>query len=187
MRDFYKDLKSKTKQFNIKFIDFLKNVFILFKQNFKEVSLFIIGCAFFTLMLTSLLKSILLSLMMRVSGTTYISPINLKDVLFHPGSILLILIFIILTTYMALFEIAGLLHAFSMSQVGRDTTISSMIFAGVRTCKKTTNPKNWAVILYIVVLLPLTKVLPLSSSTFKLVLPGFVNQTIDYTRLYSIL
>ena len=32
------------------------------------------------------------------------------------------------------------------------------------------------------VLFPLTKVLPLSSSTFKLILPGFINQTIDYTR-----
>lgn len=187
MSDHLADFKQQIKQFNIHFVDFLKNVFILFKQNFKEVTLFIIACSFFTVMLTSSLKSILLSLMMRVSGTTYISPINLLDVLLNPGSLLLILIFVILITYMALFEIAGLMHAFSMSQVGRDTTILSMVFAGIRTCRKTTNPRNWPIILFIIVLLPLTQVLPLSSSTFKLVLPGFVNQTIEYTRIYSFL
>ena len=40
---------------------------------------------------------------------------------------------------------------------------------------------------FILVLVPLTKLLPLSGSTFKLILPGFVNQTIDYTKWLNVL
>ena len=169
------------------FWKFLKNIFILFKQNFKEVMLFMLICSVFTAISTSILESLLIKAMMKVSGVTYIVPANLRSVIVNPASIILIIIFLILITLFSLFEIAGLLHAFSMAQVGRNTNLTSMIMAGFRACKKALNPKNWLLILFILVLFPLTKVIPLSTSTFKVVLPGFVNQTIDYTQSLHIL
>ena len=180
-------LKKKTKKFFNNFKLFLQNTYILFKQNFKEVFFFILLCAIFSTLATSLLKNFVFDLMMKVSNTTYISPINLKEVLLNPGSIVLMLLFVIAITFIALFQIAGLLHAFSMSQVGRDTNITSMVMAGLRTCRKAIKPRNWLVILFIMVLFPLTKLLPLSSSTFKLILPGFVNQTIEYTTSLNVI
>ena len=59
--------------------------------------------------------------------------------------------------------------------------------AGFRACWKALNPRNWPMMIFILVLFPLTKLLPLSGSTFKLILPGFVNQTIDYTKWLNIL
>ena len=165
----------------------LKNIFILFQQNFKEVTLFILFCAVFNMIATSQLKNALIELMMKVSGTTYIVPINLQQVFLHPGSILLILFFSVIITFLALFEIAGLLHAFSMGQVGRETNLTSMFLAGLRTCRNALHPRNWLIVAFIMILFPLTKVLPLSSSTFKLILPGFVNQTIAYTAHLRIL
>ena len=182
-----KNIKSIANKFFKDFNYFLKNTYILFKQNFKEVTIFILFCASFSMLATSILKNLVFDLMMKVSNTTYISPINLKDVFLNPGSIVLLLLFIVTITFIALFEIAGLLHAFSMGQVGRDTNLTSMVMAGLRTCKKALHPKNWLLIIFIMVLFPLTKLLPLSSSTFKVVLPGFVNQTIDYTKSLSII
>ena len=51
---------------------------------------------------TSQLKSVLIGLMMRVSGTTYIAPVNLRAVLLYPGSVLLILLFLIIITFLSL-------------------------------------------------------------------------------------
>ena len=79
-----------------------KKTFILFRLNFKEVALFILFCAIFNMIATSLLKQILISLMMRVSGTTYIAPVNLRAVLLYPGSVLLILLFLIIITFLSL-------------------------------------------------------------------------------------
>lgn len=166
---------------------FLKNILILFKRNFKEVMLFMLICSVFTAIATSMLKELLVLAIMRTNNATYIVPANLKSVLLNPASIILIIVFLILVTLFSLFEIAGLLHAFSMAQVGRNTNLNSMIMAGFRACRKALHPKNWLLILFIIVLFPLTKVIPLSTSTFKVVLPGFVNQTIDYTSSLHVL
>ena len=180
-------IKSTVSGFFAGFRSFLKNVWILFKQNFKEVMIFILFCSTFTTIATSLLKEVLIKGMMKVSGVTYIVPANLKTVLLNPLSVLMIIVFSIIITFFSLFEIAGLLNAFSMAQVGRGTNLTSMFMAGLRACRKALHPKNWLIIVFILVLFPLTKVLPLSTSTFKIILPGFVNQTIDYTRSLSIL
>ena len=178
---------SKTGKYARNFWMFLKNILILFRQNFKEVMLFLLFCTVFTATATSFLKQLLFDAMMKVSGTTFIATVNWRTVFFHPASILLMLVFGIVITLFSLFEIAGLLHAFSMSQIGLDTNLTSLFMAGLRACKKALHPQNWLLMLFLLVLFPLTKLLPLSGSTFKLILPGFVNQTIDYTSSLSIL
>ena len=178
---------SKTGKYIKNFIMFLNNILILFKNNFKELMLFLLFCTVFSATATFFLKQLLLDAMMKVSGTTYIATVNWRTVFFHPASIVLMLVFGIVITLFSLFEIAGLLHAFSMSQIGLDTNLASMFMAGLRACKKALHPQNWLLMLFLLVLFPLTKVMPLSGSTFKLILPGFVNQTIDYTTSLSML
>ncbi len=169
------------------FLSFLKNVLILFKQDFREVMLFILFCTVFTATATYFLKEFMLQSMMRYSNTTYIATSNWREVFFNPVSLVIMIVFAVIITLFSLFEIAGLLHVFSVAQIGRDTNLTSMFMAGLRACRKALHPKNWLLILFVLVLFPLTKVLPLSGSTFKLILPGFVNQTIDYTSSLSIL
>lgn len=182
-----KEINNKWNEFWKQFLYFIKNTILLFKQNFFEVVAFTFFCAIFTVIASDLLKNSILRLMMMSGGTTYISPINLKQVFLNPMSIILFFVLLICITFLSLFEIAGLQHAFAMGQVGRDTNLSSMFAAGIRTCKKALNPKNWFLIVFIVVLFPLTEFLPLSSSTVKLILPGFITQAIDYTTLYFII
>ncbi|MBO4450673.1 MAG: glycerophosphoryl diester phosphodiesterase membrane domain-containing protein [Clostridiales bacterium] len=178
---------AKFRCFCSEFWDFLKNVLLLFRQDYIEATLFILFCTIFTAVATSVLKDLLIVAMMKVSGVTYIAPVNVKQVFLNPLSIILMIIFAVLVTLMSLFEIAGLLHTFSVAQVGRETNLTCMFIAGFKACKKALHPKNWLLIVFILILFPLTKLLPLSGSTFKLILPGFVNQTIDYTSGLNIL
>ena len=181
-KDICKKCKARTARFFKRFFQFLRGIWILFKQSFRVVMLFILLCSVFTIMATSVLKDLLITLMMKVTGVEYIVPANLSHVLFNPVSIILMIIFAVIITLFSLFEIAGLLHAFSMGQAGRTTNLMSMFAAGLRACRKALHPKNWFLIFFILVLFPLTRVFPLATSTFKLILPGFVNQTIDYTK-----
>ena len=180
-------IKTKGSGFYRNFILFMKNVIILFRQNFKEVMLFILFCTVVTAVISNTLKNLLLNAMMNVSGQTFIAPVNMRQVFLNPISIIMALVFAIVVMLFSLFEIAGLLHAFSMAQVGRETNLSSMFMAGLRACRKALLPQNWLIIIFVMILFPLTKVMPLSGSTVKLILPGFVNQTIDYTTSLFIL
>lgn len=124
---------------------------------------------------------------MEFNDVTYIAPSNLFEIAQSPYTDFLSLVFALLVSMMALFEISGLLHAFSMAKIGRKTNVHSMFLAGIRTSLKAFIPENWLVILFVLVLFPLTKIIPISNSTFKLILPGFVNQTIDYTQSLKII
>ena len=180
-------LKKHVTEYFQSFGQFFKRVLLLFTQDYVETALFILFCTIITASTTSLLKKLLVKAMMWVSGETYIAPVNLVKVLFNPLSLIMMLIFAVIVTLMSLFEIAGLLHTFSVAQAGRETNLTCMFMAGFRACWKALNPRNWPMMVFILVLFPLTKLLPLSGSTFKLILPGFVNQTIDYTKWLNIL
>ena len=179
--------KNRTARFFTGFGQFLKEVLSLFKRDYIEGTIFILFCTIFTAVFTSVLKGILIRAMMKVNGVTYIAPNNLRQVLLNPVSIVMMIIFAVIVTLMSLFEIAGLLHTFSVGRTGRETNLTCMFKAGFRACKKALHPRNWLLIFFILILFPLTKLLPLSSSTFKLIVPGFISQTIDYTSGLNVL
>ena len=175
-------LKTFIKDFGL----FLKNLVMLFKYNSKEVVGFLFICNSFSVVSTLVLKNAVLELLMKITGQTYIAPSNLNQVFLNPFSIIVLILFSIFVMLVNFFEIAGLMHAFSMSQIAKNTSVISMMLCGLRTCKKCLYPKNWLLILFVIVLLPMAKYLPLSGTTLKLVFPGFVNQTIDYTNSLKI-
>lgn len=166
---------------------FFKNTYTLFKQNFKQVTLFIVLCSVFSIAITAALTEATTGLLMLNANTTYIAPVNLADVMLKPLSVVVLAVEQLCAAFLALFQIAGLLHAFSMGQIGLDTTLSSMFTAGLRACRKALHPKNWLIVPFLLVLLPLTKVMSLASTSYKLIIPGFITQTIEYTMQYSIL
>jgi len=180
------DIRERAAAFGKDIARFLKETLGLILQNRTSVILFILISSVFSLMATSGLTSLTTWLLMRLSGVSYISPANIASVVLRPTSLLVLLLEQVLATLIALFQIAGLLHAYSMSQIGLETNLSSLFAAGLRTCRKALRPKNWLVVLFVLVLLPLTKVMALSSTTYKLVIPGFINQTIEYTSTYRV-
>ena len=154
--------ESRVRQFLSEFKLFTGNIQLLFKQNIKEVMLFNLFCSIITVVVTTTMKNLLMRAMMNVSGQTYIVPVNLKTVFTHPMSLIMGITFAVVVMFFSLFQIAGLLHFFSMAQVGRDTNLASMCMAGFRACRKALHPKNWLIIVFVMVLFPLIKVMPLS-------------------------
>lgn len=173
--------KNKVRLFFSSFGFVIKGIVKLFRYNFKEILGFLLICNAFTVIATMVWKNILLDILMKINGKTYIGPVNMKSVFLNPWSILVMLVFAVFIMLINFFEIAGLMHAFAMSHVRKNTSVVSMFLIGVRTCKKCLHPKNWLLMVFVMVLLPMAKFLPLSGTTMKLVFPGFVNQTIDYT------
>lgn len=182
-----KDRMSTIRALGSRVLGFLKNTLLLIRSNWAPVVAFIFICSVFALIATKALTWVVTEALMLFGGTTYISPANLASVALNPPSVVVLVLEQVVATYIALFQTAGLLHAYSMSQVGLDTDLASLFAAGRRVCRKVLRPKNWGAVVFVLVLLPLTRLMPLSGTTYKLVIPGFVNQTIEYTSLYRTL
>ena len=72
-KDICKKCKARTARFFKRFFQFLRGIWILFKQSFRVVMLFILLCSVFTIMATSVLKDLLITLMMKVTGVESLS------------------------------------------------------------------------------------------------------------------
>lgn len=179
--------RDKTELFFRNFGHVIQGIFRLFRYNLKEILGFLLVCNGFTVVATMVWKNILLDILMKINGKTYIGPVNMRQIFLNPWSILIMLFFAVCIMLINFFEIAGLMHAFAMSRIGKNTSVVSMFLIGFRTCKKCLHPKNWLLMVFVMVLLPMAKFLPLTGTTMKLVFPGFVNQTIDYTTSLKII
>lgn len=180
-------LKDKIQSVFIKPRHYLNEIVWLIRCNLKPILLFVFFFAAINSLATIAIRDVALSLAMFVRGTAYLGPDNLKFFFFSPSSIIISLTALILFTIMSIFEIAGLLHAYSMSQVGKRTTLLGMVEAGVYACKRSLHPKNWLIMLFILVLLPLTGVLSFSSTSIAAMIPGFIRDFISANNLYNAL
>ena len=104
--------------------------------------IFSFSCGVFSLFTAEVMRHAFSRILIGLEGVRYIDKSNMLEVCSSPVTILLILSFLIIMTYTALFEIGGLLHSFSMTQIGRKADIWSMIAVGARTCRKTLSPRN---------------------------------------------
>ena len=126
---------------------FLKDTLMLLRHNLRSTILFSLWCGLLFLYIMDLTKRVCYSILTRTQGISYIDKTNLT-VLLRPVPFLLLTFYLIVLTFCALFEIGGLLHAFSMAQVGRDTDPLNMIYEGLTTVRKTLHPRNWPILFF---------------------------------------
>ena len=164
---------------------FLKNVWLLLSFEPVDKPVFSFLCGIFSLIICDLTKNGFIRLLSICRGIRYIDKSNMLSVCTSADTLLLALLFMIIMTFCALFEIGGLLHSFSMAQVGRRTDIWSMMTVGLRTCYKTLHPRNWLMILFVMVLFPLTGLITLSNIAYKVKTPSFVALGIAARPLFA--
>ena len=164
---------------------FFRNVWMLLAVDPLHKIIFSFLCAIFSLFVAEVTRSAFCRMVINLEGIKYIDKSNMLKVCTSPVTLLLVLLFLIIMTFSALFEIGGLLHSFSMAQIGRKTDIWSMIEAGAKTCRKTLSPRNWPVLLFVMVLFPITGVLTLSNAAYKVKIPLFVELGIEARPLFN--
>ena len=140
----------------------------------------------FSLIISNAVRGAVGKIIMLSEGIRYIDSGNMLSVCTSFATLLPTLLFLIVMTFCALFEIGGLLHAFSMAQVGRRTDIWSMMMVGLRTIYKTLRPRNWLMILFVIVLFPLTALITLSNIAYKVDIPAFVRLGIAARPLFAV-
>ena len=164
---------------------FIGNLWMIFIVDPFHKIIFSFSCAVFSLFAAEVMRNAFSRVLIDLEGISYIDKSNMVMVCASPVTIILILLFLIIMTFTPLFEIGGLLHAFSIAQIGLETDFWSMAAAGARTCRKTLSPRNWPVLLFVMVLFPLTGILSLSNAAYKVKIPLFVELGIEARPLFA--
>ena len=164
---------------------FIGNVWMILAVDPMRKFIFSFSCAIFSLFAAEVMRNAFSRVLIDLEGIRYVDKSNMIKVCAHPVTVILAMLFLIVMTFTALFEIGGLLHSFSVAQIGRKTDIWSMIAAGAKTCRKTLSPRNWPVLLFVMVLFPLTGILSLSNAAYKVKIPLFVELGIEARPLFA--
>ena len=162
---------------------FLGNVWMLLRDNFFLVLSFTVLTTIISYIVTHAVGSLFINITMIQNNVTYITPANLSALLLNPTGMNLLMVFLIIVTLLSLFEVGGLLHCYSMTMVGRDTDLLNMVSSGISTCQKALNPQNWGLLLYFIILLPVTHLMNISTATITLSVPGFIEQHLQQHSL----
>ncbi len=166
---------------------FLKEIGYLLRFNWKTLILFVVVFFVFNVVTSYSIYHGTLHLAMKIMGTTYIDGSSAPHFLVNPFVILLLIIGVLLFTMVAVMEVSGIIHIFSMARIGRKTTLKNAILAALNACFKTAHPKNWLVFLYLLVFLPILGIFAVSTNYLEFFVPEFIMTFINSNILLKIL
>ena len=165
--------------------DTLREIIYLLVHSWQAVLLFSLLYTGVYLFVVISLRDFALWANTRIMGITYVGPNNLQAFLTSPTALLTMPLLCIGLVFTMVFQIGGLSHAFSMAQIGKKPTFNGMVMAGAGVCVRYLNPRNWLIIPMLLVLMPLTSFMALSSSSICVVIPEFIQDAIYQNSAYS--
>ncbi|MCF0228309.1 MAG: glycerophosphoryl diester phosphodiesterase membrane domain-containing protein [Parasporobacterium sp.] len=171
----------------MKISDKLKSIWDTIRFNFGTTLLFVLIFTALNFITTYVIVKLYLNILCLLSGdSSYIAPSNLGSIVSNPVSWIVIIVFAIVITMMALFEVTGLVYIFSMSRLHTKIHLGEAITAAVTRCRRTIRPKNWPVMLFLLLMSPICSGFALFQSVLSVVVPEFISDFIFANTYLSI-
>lgn len=168
-------------------LEIMENSANLIFSNIIPIIIYIIFFSIFNLLGAISILYLSCYFILTITGKMYIGPDTLFSIFTNPLAIIIIIIASVMFSFLAIFEISGLVHAYSMSFLNKKTSFKGMIISSINSSRKSLLPVNWAIILFVIIIIPLTGVLSFSSATFCIKVPEFVMDFLMANKLYTIL
>jgi len=162
----------------------LGGTWYLLKENWRIVLPFLLVYSVVNLLVTTAAIDLLSWAALRFAGMTYIGPDNIAAFFKTPATNVLVLLGTLVICFLHIVEISAVMHVYSMSNIGKRTTVKGMLSTGIYSGLRAFWPKNWAVLPMMLILVPLTGFFSLSFSSVQAAIPGFVKEFIAANTLY---
>ena len=125
------------------------------------------------------LLTAIFALTIRAAGLTYLSTEAIKAYLLHPVTIVCLFLMLLMAAFISLFDMQAVICCCRASQMDRDITMPEMVMAGATHAKDVLFPKNWLVILFVVLIVPFSNVAAQSGLISQIELPEFIEDYIN--------
>ena len=159
----------------------------MIKENFIALLTFEL---FYKMFVTILALPIIFSLLqwsMDISGYRYLDNTSILSYLMEPSTILIGIIIFIFMTMVTLIEIHAIILCYHESFHHRKIQMTKMLYGGVYKAKRMARRKNAMLILFVLLIIPLTNVAAVSGLISSIHIPEFIQDFIFQHRLLSFL
>ncbi len=154
--------------------EILKNTFGLIGFNIKPILLFAIFYFVIMFYIPILFDKLTLFLFKLIHGGIYMGNGNALDILTMPAMWPGLIFSLIVTAGILMFQVGAIAYAINESKKKNKVKCSQMMKAGIKVFKKIFIPRNWLILLYAVIILPLTGAIKIGCASIKVCVPEFI-------------
>ena len=166
---------------------YFKTALHLLKFNLPSIILFEAIYKLFAWAVFSPVLYKLLDLAMRLSGSTYLTNDNMKHFFLTPTTDLVMLLIFVLMSFYTLVDMSAMIFCFQESYFNRKTHVLDMLRNGIRCAGKVFQFRtNWLMLVFLLLVIPMTNISLISGYVSSIELPGFVMDYINQ-RLWLII
>ena len=152
----------------------LKNTFGWIGFNIKPILLFSIFYFIIMFYIPILLDKLMLFLFKLIHGGIYMGNGNAIHLLTMPAMWPGLIFSLIVTAGILMFQVGAVAYAINESKKNNKIKFSQMTIAGFKVFTKIFRPRNWLILLYAVIILPLTGAIKIGCAATKISVPEFV-------------
>lgn len=135
---------------------------------------------------TPLLRQ-LFSFSLATSNITSLTNNNFMQYIFNPYTIILAIFAIFILTMFMMLEITAIAKALDAGFHDKKITVTKMTQEGISAAIRVFNRKNWAVIIFLLFLLPFTNIIEVSSYFKSFQIPEFIKEALESYKYYRII
>jgi glycerophosphoryl diester phosphodiesterase len=154
--------------------------FKLIKKNIKKIVIFEAIYKLFTLAIFTPLLVEMIKIALKLSGINYLTNARFFDFLFKPTTIAILFLIILIFALFSLMEMSALTYCYNISYNGGTSTVVDMIKAGAGAAVRLLGPYNAFMIVFVILLIPITHVGAISTYITSMQIPVFI---IEYLKL----
>lgn len=161
--------------------------FSLLKENYKSILLFellfkLVASALFTPILIGMIN-----LAMYMAGMKYISNDNVFNFLLKPTTLLTIVVIFLALAVITIVDMSAIVACFHASYHKQKINVADMFHIGFKTSLRMFRGRNLFILVYVLVILPITSFTFVSSYVSSITIPDFVSDYIESNRYISII
>ena len=168
-------------------LEMYKRTLKLLRRNLRSLVEFEIVYKLIAVIVATPLLYWLFSLTFKIAGISYVSNDNIKNYLTSPLAWLMILIVLAILAFVSLFDIVAVIEAMHASAFDKDIAVSQMFRGGLAGAKHVFHWRNWLMVIFVVLIVPLTNVVAVSGFVSSIKIPGFIMDFIEANKALSVL
>lgn len=158
-----------------------------FRKNLKSILLFEIFYKAITFAIFTPLLKQLIKFSLNASNISSLSNYNFIHYITNPVTILFAVFAIFILTMFMMLEITAVAKALDAGFHNKKISVTKMTQEGFSASFRIINRKNWAVILFLLFLIPFTNTIEVSSYFKSLQIPDFITEYLDSFKYYRII
>ena len=146
----------------------------LLKKNLKKIIIFEAIYKVFTIAVFTPILVEIIQVALRLSGINYLTNARLLDFLLKPTTIAILFLVLLMLAIFSLVEMSAIAHCYNVSYNNGTVSVVDMIKTGLKSAMRLMYPKNILMILFVILLLPITHMGAISSYITSMQIPVFI-------------